>query len=805
MTFSRLSTVLCTFALAATAHAQFQSSRPATKPPPVKPAAVKVHGGATSPQPSPQNGIAQLVGGNDDCATPDLIAGAGPFSVDTTAATTGTQGQTEAACVFFGTSAIDRDVWFQWTAPSTSLATLSMCAGTTGIDSKVAVYAAGGCPTASTALACNDDFCSLVSQVSWAATAGQSYLIQMGSFVGTVGYSSSFTITFAPAPPANDVCATPTAIAGVGTFAFDTGNAVGTVANGTCASPQNDVWFAWTAPVTTQMNLTLCGQASVDTVVAVWDSGVCPPTSLVACSDDFCGLQSELTFAATSGTTYLFELGSFSPAVTYAGTFTVSFVTPPNADECATPELLGPTGPYTFDNSAASTSTQGQDDAGCFFFSSTSFDHDLWFCWTAPSSGSFDVRTIGLTAVDTRLAVYQGCACPGPAPTSLGCNDDACGTLQSALTFNALAGASYLIHLGTFPGAAGGTGQFDITPSAPVSDCRIDDGTSEQSIGLTAGGRIVLLQSFGTAGERTLVTSVSAAYGTPAFPGGSVAPGTPVDVLVWDDPNDDGDPDDCVLVFQGAGVVGGSDADVFDTYPTTPSVLDGVFFVGVGLAHAAGQFPMSLDTSSCSTGTPAWAVGATSGPIDYAVLTNNQIPPLNISSIFGAVALLRAGCAESSGTSFCGNSDPNRLPCPCGNNGTNPEAGCANSLHADGALLSTTGFTPTDDVALIATSMSGQVCIFFATDLPSLPDGFHFGDGIACTGGSLVRLRSVAFALGSGTAQFPPNGSTLTLSDRSGTFPGAGVSRWYGAFYRNAAAFCTPATYNTTNTVRLDW
>lgn len=945
MKLTHLTFFLLAAGLGSTARAQFDSSRPAAvkaqagvKAPAQKPPAVKLPNGAQQAQSSPQNSIAQLVGGNDDCAAADVIAGAGPFSVDTTAATTGADGQTEASCLFFATPGISNDVWFQWTAGASATTTLSLCAGTTGIDTKVAIYAGTGCPLPGTAIACNDDFCLLVTQVSWAATAGQTYTVQMGSFPGTPSYASSFTIVAAGAPP-NDTCATPTAISGPGVFPLDTTNASDSLPNGVCATVNRDVWFAWTATSSGATILRTCGFVTADSVLAVWDSGACPPTSLVACNDDFCSLQSQLQFNAVSGTTYLFQLGAFGTTTTYSGSFEVALAAPPNADDCATPVALAGPGPYPFDNTLATTGAQGQtetaclffgsttidrdvwftwtapssgpfrietcgqtgvdtklavyggagcpasaalvcndDDCGlqsgaswtaaagstytiqlgtfpgavggtgtfsiepvvpasaddcatpttvvgpgpfpfdntsattspegqgqaaCSFFSSTTVDHDLWFCWTAPSSGTFEATTVGLTAVDTKLAVYDGCGCPVTAP--LGCNDDSCGTLQSSAAFTATAGSTYTVQLGTFPGASGGVGQFDIRPVLASSACQYDDGTSENSIGLTAGGKTVWLQSFGTAGEQTLVSSISTAFGSPTFPGGTPPVGTPVDVLVWDDPNDDGDPIDCVLVFQGAGVIGNVDNNVFDTFPTGNQVLNGVFFVGVGVAHVAGQFPASMDTNSCLTSQPAWACGDSTGVVNYTNLGSNGVPPVNISAIFGGVLLLRAGCAQTAGTSFCGNADPNRIPCPCGNNGTNPNAGCANSLNAAGALLSTSGFTQNDSVVLTSTGMSGQVCVFFRTLGPAATSGVPFGDGVTCASGSLLRLRTVSFTLGSGTATFPQPGSSTTLSDRSGTFPGSGIPMWYGTYYRNAAPFCTPFTFNTSNTVRVDW
>jgi hypothetical protein len=133
-----------------------------------------------------------FVGGSDSCATPDAISGSGPFAFDNTAATTGAEGQANANCLFFGTMGITNDVWFTWTAGATGIATLTLCGGAT-MDSKVAVYAGSGCPGAA-ALACNDDSCSVQSQVAFAVTTGSTYTIQLGNFPTATGGSGTFAI-----------------------------------------------------------------------------------------------------------------------------------------------------------------------------------------------------------------------------------------------------------------------------------------------------------------------------------------------------------------------------------------------------------------------------------------------------------------------------------------------------------------------------------------------------------------------------------------------------------------------------------
>ena len=67
---------------------------------------------------------------------------------------------------------------------------------------------------------------------------------------------------------------------------------------------------------------------------------------------------------------------------------------------------------------------------------------------------------------DPKLAAYPGTpACPTDG-SSLDCNDDTCG-LQSSISFQAVAGETYLIQLGSFPGAASGAGNVEVIQPGP--------------------------------------------------------------------------------------------------------------------------------------------------------------------------------------------------------------------------------------------------------------------------------------------------------------------------------------------------
>ncbi|MDP6840033.1 MAG: hypothetical protein QF724_13945, partial [Planctomycetota bacterium] len=131
-----------------------------------------------------------------------------------------------------------------------------------------------------------------------------------------------------------DDCANAQAISGAGSYAFNNSVAMmDGLPDGLCdfngsQDINNDVWFALTTTETGTHTLSICGQSSVDTKVAVYD-GACG-AQVLACDDDSCGLQSELEWEAIGGAEYILRIGT--PAtVAYggSGTFTITFVPDP--------------------------------------------------------------------------------------------------------------------------------------------------------------------------------------------------------------------------------------------------------------------------------------------------------------------------------------------------------------------------------------------------------------------------------------------------------------------------------------------
>ena len=138
-------------------------------------------------------------------------------------------------------------------------------------------------------------------------------------------------------------------------------------------------------------------------------------------------------------------------------------------DDCTGATAITAVGIYEFDNTEATQ--DGPPHAACDFGGQDQINRDLWYHFTSPCTDRVFVRTCGLVseAMDTKMAVYQGTACPPADADVLDCNDDLC-PLASMVLFDAVQGEEYTIRLGIFPdppGAPGGTGSFEITCGPP--------------------------------------------------------------------------------------------------------------------------------------------------------------------------------------------------------------------------------------------------------------------------------------------------------------------------------------------------
>jgi hypothetical protein len=153
------------------------------------------------------------------------------------------------------------------------------------------------------------------------------------------------------------------------------------------------------------------------------------------------------------------------------------------------------------------------------------------------------------------------------------------------------------------------------------------------------------------------------------------------------------------------------------------------------------------------------------------------------------------------GTAYCFG-DGSGTACPCANVGAAGN-GCANSINANGANLRATGVASIveDTVTLIGSGMPNSSALYFqGTAQAGAGLGTVFGDGLRCASGSVIRLGTKTNA--ANTSRYPTAGNQAISVRGAVTVPG---TRNYQVWYRNAAAFCSPSTFNLTNGVSLSW
>jgi hypothetical protein len=155
-------------------------------------------------------------------------------------------------------------------------------------------------------------------------------------------------------------------------------------------------------------------------------------------------------------------------------------------------------------------------------------------------------------------------------------------------------------------------------------------------------------------------------------------------------------------------------------------------------------------------------------------------------------------------TPFCFG-DGSGTPCPCNNHSpTAAHAGCLSSIGQGGRMTASgLSVVSADTLSLDGATMPATAtCLYFQGTLQeNAGAGSVRGDGLFCTGGSLIRLGTRTNVAGSSSF---PGASGQSVSVRGAVNP-AGGTYYYQAWYRNAAAYCTPDTYNLTNGLAVTW
>ncbi len=195
------------------------------------------------------------------------------------------------------------------------------------------------------------------------------------------------------------------------------------------------------------------------------------------------------------------RIGFIASAVAAATIASTASALPPVNDDCDG-SIAIVDGVHAFDLTEATTSGLGSQ---CFLDYRVA--HDVFYCFEATVDGMVTITTCGWTELDTRIALWAGCACPDPDLDSpICCADNECDK-QSTLTCEVECGKKYMIQFGSASEDQVGTGSFELfmdgvpcdngggggstPPSGPCDECGEGDPGWLEGAGF-AGGQLLL-------------------------------------------------------------------------------------------------------------------------------------------------------------------------------------------------------------------------------------------------------------------------------------------------------------------------
>ncbi len=223
------------------------------------------------------------------------------------------------------------------------------------------------------------------------------------------------------------------------------------------SGPINSTWWSWTAPSTG--TVTFDTQGSIfDTWLSVYTGSALNSLSLIAFNDDVIpgsDLTSLVSLNVSVGTTYQIAVDGYQ---SYTGNINLNINAPPppNDNFASAIALTGAITSSAGSNHGATGEVGEPAQSGQI--------NSAWWSWTAPSSGFFQVDTIG-SNFDTWLSVFN----PGSF-TLIGNDDDSGPGVTSLYNLNATAGTTYPIAVDGFSNYSLGSINLNIAPTAPPND-----------------------------------------------------------------------------------------------------------------------------------------------------------------------------------------------------------------------------------------------------------------------------------------------------------------------------------------------
>lgn len=206
------------------------------------------------------------------------------------------------------------------------------------------------------------------------------------------------------------------------------------------------IWYFWTAPASGPATIDTLG-SSYDTLLGVYTGNAVGALAAVVSNNDTpTNQQSAASFTAVAGTVYRIAVDGFNGA---SGNVVLNWRLNLGNDNFANGQGISGTA-----GSANGVTTGATKEAREPNHGGNTGGKSIWYFWTSPSSGTVTLDTVG-SGFDTLLGVYTGNAV-GALSLIVG-NDDIFGgsTVESQVSFTAVAGTVYRIAVDGYGGASG--------------------------------------------------------------------------------------------------------------------------------------------------------------------------------------------------------------------------------------------------------------------------------------------------------------------------------------------------------------
>jgi hypothetical protein len=331
---------------------------------------------------------------------------------------------------------LDASVWFSWAAPASGTVTFTTQGA--GIDTVLAVYTGSSVDDLDLVVE-NDEAIGSQSRVTFVATLGTTYRIQLAGYEGAEGGYELDWYTQGE-PVLHDAFERARFIGGLegsfeGTSDSATSEAGEPAHDGT--GPNHSVWFTTIAPYDATVTYSIDALEHDPVIAAYTGTAVGSLTALASDTESF-----ELEVDAGDLYSIAVASATFSDNGEYELTWTTELTQPGNDDFADAEAISGDDGSLDAHNLGATVETGEPEHAGELG------GHSIWYEWEAPDSELISFDTFG-SELDTLLAVYTGTAVDGL--TEVASNDQYLGN-QSLVSFAAEEGTTYRIAVDGYEG-----------------------------------------------------------------------------------------------------------------------------------------------------------------------------------------------------------------------------------------------------------------------------------------------------------------------------------------------------------------